>query len=193
MTTVQQQFLAALLLACLPIGLIVYARLVLHVRRKGGRVKTDTIALPDAMVASVLVGFLAQLMAKLALRPATFEAPKITADSVLPNVIVFLGLLALLLAFFYARRIDVPSFFGLRGLGSGRAFALALGFIASAFPVLLLIGAITQSQLGAKAQEQELVGVFRDAVSHMNVRGLVAIAIAGAITQPIVEDRKSVV
>lgn len=188
MTTVQQQLLGALLLACLPVGLIVYARLMLAVWRKGGRVPTDAIALPDAMVTTVLVGFLAQLMVKLALHPGTVEPPRVTADSILPNVVVFLGVLTLLVAFLRARRIDVPRFFGLRGLRPGRAFGLALGFIASAFPVLLLIGAITQSQLGAKAQEQELVGIFRDAVSRVNVRGLVAIAIAGALTQPIVEE-----
>lgn len=188
MTTVQQQLLGALLLACLPVGLIVYARLVLYVRRKGGRVRTDGIALPDAMVAAVLVGFLVQLTVKMLMRGETAEPPKITAEQVLPNVVVFLGVLTLLLAFLYSRRVDVPRFFGLRGLKAGRALVLALGFIVSAYPLLLLVGAITQTKLGGKAVEQDLVGIFREAVSRMNVRALVAIAIAGAITQPVVEE-----
>ena len=188
MTTVQQQLLGALLLACLPVGLIVYARLVLYVRRKGGRVRTDGIALPDAMVAAVLVGFLVQLTVKMLMRGTAAEPPKITADQVLPNVVVFLGVFTLLLAFLYSRRVDVPRFFGLRGLKAGRALVLALGFIVSAYPLLLLVGAITQTKLGGKAVEQDLVGIFREAVSQMNVRALVAIAIAGAITQPVVEE-----
>ena len=125
----QQEFLGMLLIACVPAGLIVYARLIWLVATRGGRVKTDAVALPDAMVVTVLAGFLVQLIVKTALHPGAGETPKMSATLVLFNVAIFLGLLLLLLAFLYARRIDPWRFFGLHGLKAGRALVLAFGFI----------------------------------------------------------------
>ena len=44
MTPPEQELIARLLLAFLPIGLIVYARLGWLAVKKGGQVKTDTVA-----------------------------------------------------------------------------------------------------------------------------------------------------
>jgi membrane protease YdiL (CAAX protease family) len=182
------QVLFMLLLACLPVGFIVYGRLTWLALKNGGRVKTDTVDLPDAMVTTVLVGFLVALVAKVALHPTVSEPAKITAAQVLPNVILFLGVLLLLLAFLYVRRIDLRRFFGLHGLKTGRAFVLALGLIASALPLLFAVSALTQKYLRADAKEQDLVALFRDVVGQMDVQSIVTIVFAGALSQPLVEE-----
>jgi membrane protease YdiL (CAAX protease family) len=186
--TPQLQLVAMLLMACVPAGLIVYGWLIWLLMKKGGRVKTEFIALPDAMVVAVLAGFLIQITVKLALHPATSETPHVTAAQVLPNVAVFLGLLVLLCAFLYVRQINVRQFFGLHGLRPGRAFVLALGFIVSAFPLLMVTGGLTQHYLGPDAKEQDLVGVFREVVVHMDKKSIAAIVFAGALSQPVVEE-----
>jgi membrane protease YdiL (CAAX protease family) len=183
------QVVVMLLLACLPVGLIVYGRLIWLALKKGGRVKTDAVDLPDAMVTTVLVGFLVALVAKVAMHPPAGEPAKITAAQVLPNVVLFLGVLLLLIAFLYARRIDLRRFFGLHGLKMGRAFGLALGLIASALPLLFVVGAVTQHYLSADdAKEQDLVSLFRDVVGQMDVKSIATIVFAGALSQPLVEE-----
>ena len=188
MSRPELQLVFMLLFACLPVGLIVYGRLIWLAMKKGGRVKTEAVDLPDAMVTTVLVGFLVALVAKVVLHPPADEPAKITAAQVLPNVVLFLGVLLLLIAFLYARRIDLRRFFGLHGLGAGRAFVLALGLIASALPLLFVVGVVTQSYLRADAKEQDLVNLFRDVVGQMDVKSIATIVFAGAVSQPMVEE-----
>src|SRR5688500_5582953 len=188
MTQPTLQFLGALLIACLPVGVIVYLQALRHLRRTGPRVKTAAIALPDLLVTIVLVTFLILQTAKVLFSGGDPEPPQITRAQILPNILIFLGFLVLLFAFLHARQIELRRFFGLHGLKPIRALLLGLGFIAAAFPILLVIGAVTQHGLGVDAREQELVRIFRESFIQRDF-GLVALlASAAAITQPLCEE-----
>lgn len=182
------ELLGFLLIACLPAGVIVYFRALRHLHRKGPRVKTAAIALPDVLVTIVIVTFLLLQTVKVVFSAGAADAPKITSGQILPNILIFLGFLALLLAFLRARRIDLRRFFGLHGLKPTRAVLLGLGFIAAAFPILLVVGAVTQLRLGVDAREQDLVRIFREGFVHRDIALLVLLASAAAITQPLCEE-----
>src|SRR6185503_2422693 len=176
------ELLAALLIASLPIGVIVYLRALHHLREKGPRVKTAAIALPDLLVTIVIVTFLMLQTGKILFSVGEPEPPQITRAQILPNILIFLGFLALLLAFLKARRVDLRHFFGLHGLKPIRSLLLGLGFIVAAFPILLLIGVITQSRLGVDAHEQDLVRIFREGFIHKDIALIVLLATAAAVT-----------
>jgi membrane protease YdiL (CAAX protease family) len=186
-----QQLLGALLVACLPVGIIVYAQLLRHLARKGPRVKTAFVALPDVLVALVLVTFLLVGIAGAAAaagRAPDAAGPRLTIGHVLPNVAIFLGAFVLLLAFLQVRGVDLRRFFGAHALRPGRVAILATGFIAAAFPLLLLIGSVSQYALGQRAQEQELIGIFRDAAVRTDLSALALLTFAAAVSQPLVEE-----
>ena len=188
MTQPTLEFLGALLIACLPVGVIVYLQALRHLRRKGPRVKTAAIALPDLLVTVVLVSFLILQTALVLLSAGDPEPARITRAKILPNILIFLGFVALLLAFLHARQIELRRFFGLHGLKPIRAMLLGFGFIAAAFPILLVIGAVTQHGLGVDAREQELVRIFREGFIQQDLGLLALIASAAAITQPLCEE-----
>jgi len=182
------QVLGALLIACVPIGIIIYARLLRHLREKGGRVQTAAVAIPDGLLASFLFLFLAMQTVLVITRGDAEPAPKITFEKVLPSALFCLGALALLITFLQVRGVELRRFFGLQGMRGARAAILAVGLIFALFPILLVIGAAANAALGAEAQEQELIGIFRETFIESDYAALALLAVVAAISQPLVEE-----
>ena len=188
MTQPTLEFLGALLIACLPVGVIVYLQALRHLRRKGPRVKTAVIGFPDLLVTIALVTFLVLQTAQVLFSASEPEPVKITHAKILSSILIFLGFMVLLFAFLHVREINLRRFFGLHFLRPIRSVLLGLGFIAAAFPIVFLIGSMTQRALGADAREQELVRIFRESFIQQDLGLLALLASAAAITQPLCEE-----
>ena len=179
--------LGGLIIACLPIGLIVYGRTVRQLTVKGGRVRSDLLDFPDALVALVLGGFFAFSAARTT-RAKAVDAVMINTDAVIGSAALFLIMAVVLLSFVALRKIDVRRLLGLRAYPTVMVCLLGVGFLAAAAPIVLAMTALMQLAMGGQADEQVLVAFFRNAVAAHDWRTVGLIAIVGIVIQPAVEE-----
>jgi len=159
------------------------------VRRRGGRVSTEGLGLPDVLVSFFLCGFLG--LATFISDAKTGEdgsARVLTTQQVVPNIIFFLTFVGLLVGFLLVRRISPVQLFGLRRLPPGRAFLSGVGIIATLFPALLLVGFVVQIFLHGNAKEQEIVTLYRDVAKAGDTSNLALLLFVAVLFQPIVEE-----
>jgi membrane protease YdiL (CAAX protease family) len=181
------EFLFPLLLACLPVGLIVYGRLIGYVRQKGGRVKAAEMSLPDALFTIVMVSFFGFNAVKLA--NGDSSAPRVlSAEQICGSTVFFVILVATLLAFLAYRKIDVLRFLGLRRFPKRRLLVLAVGFMLAAYPLVTVAAALVQAKLGPKTDEQAMVGFFRHALIEANYPVVALVLFVAALVQPALEE-----
>lgn len=176
-----------LLGAFLVAALGVYQNLLRSILSGGGKVRTAELQFPDLLISVFLAGLFVLLIARTLLR---HEAPPASMhpDQVLPSASFFLLLLVGIVAFLRYRRIDLSRLFGLDRMRTARAFAIALGLIIAAFPLVVAAGYATQLWMPGTAREQEMVTLFRDVVRRADHATVAQILVAGLIVAPVAEE-----
>ena len=187
MDTSVQNLLGLLFLVAAPFAFIFYGKLLAHLRRDGGRVKTDWVGTPDIPMLLVVGGALAGLAIEGLIKAS--KAPAVMKpEHLVPGMIFLLVLGGGIAVFLAVRRINLISALGLREFPLlktvGRGFFLLL----AAVPIVTAFSLVTLLILGEEAQQQDLVKLFSDVSSKGNFTIVVQIAVAGVIVAPVCEE-----
>ena len=176
------------------VGLSVYARLFRRVGENGGCVRTDHFDLTDLFITISLVIILALLAASalhaLATGAGGAAPPKkpITADGILSGSLFLFIPAAGICAFLTTRRISLQHTFGLRRVPLGKALIIATGLVLAIFPALALTNVLMIKILGAQADPQELVKIYKGAVAEKRFDIIGAIIFTGTVMAPLCEE-----
>jgi membrane protease YdiL (CAAX protease family) len=169
--------------------------LVHAVRKRGGRVRTQMLGLPDLLMAFFLSSFFGYgvlLAGKVSRASAAggegAGGPSISVDQMGGNVNFFLGLVAVILGMLWYRRIPIAQFFGVRSVHPFYAILSGASIIFAVFPLFLVMGQLVQQLLQEAAHEQDVVTMFRKVVEKGDKDTLSLLFLMAIVFQPIVEE-----
>jgi membrane protease YdiL (CAAX protease family) len=175
--------------ALVPMSLVVFGRMLMRIRERGGRVNAQEFGIPDLFMGFFLVGFfsLAVLGSSGTAEPGDV-ARTLTAKNVAENVIGSLLLLGIVIGFLTVRRLSPVKLFGLRQMPVWRAVLVAVLLIAAIFPILLFVTLLTQLAMSGQVHEQEVVTFFRNAAGSNQTSSVIALYVMAVIVAPIMEE-----
>ncbi len=182
----QQGAIGGLGLVLIAAAFVVYARIVLRLRRVGGRVAAECFDLPDLLVSIVLGSFFGGLVVQTILQHVSTEPMK--PEQVLPGSLlqaVFVIGLGLFLTY---RGLLLGEIFGFRRLRPAAVAGWSVLLLFAAFPFVAVVNAVTLLVLKNDAERQPLVELFRAAVERGDVSTMGIIAIAGVLIAPLCEE-----
>jgi len=177
-------WLAGLLAAWLVLGVAVYAALISRVSREGGRVSAAEFGPLDFGVSSVLMLWFAMAIS------GGINAPERTlkiADLVHGGAFLVLMLL-FVFGFLSFHGIHPIRQFGLNRLNPFLCLLLALGLLISAYPFMMLAARAAELILHGKAQAQNVVEFFRNALAGSDRRAIYLTIFIGVIIAPAAEE-----
>lgn len=205
MPTNLENLIGLAILAASPFAFYFYFQMLRKVRSDGGKVAIGWVTYLDLAPTLTIGGALAGL-AIMGFANAKEKANPMTADQVLPGMLLLLILAGGVLIFLQAkvgtpRRIadsqdilprpqksSLVEIFGFRNLPAGGAAARGLGMLLAALPLVLICGVITILILQEQAEEQELVRLFTQVVRKGDFNTIANIFLAGVLVAPICEE-----
>lgn len=177
--------IAALVLA---FAVHVYARVVLHLRRVGGQVRTDLLVLPELLMSIVLASFFAMMMVS-ALQRQAKGGGEVGIETVLPSSLIFLVLALGIVAFLrFGRHLPLRETFGLARVAPLRALGWAAGLLLAAFPLTGVANALTMVVLKDHFTPQPLIELFTHVAQQNDTLSVAKIFFAGVIVAPCCEE-----
>jgi len=178
--------MAALLLGILFVCLRVYGRLAARVIRGEGKVWSEPLGLPDLLVILVLSGWMVMLSIAGFVQPK--EPAPMSGQDVFNSAILFSIIVGGLALFMQSRKIPVARLFGFGALPPLRTLGTAALLFAAAYPLVRLCTVATAHLLGERAESQQIVEFFVDAVTQANPWEVAAALFAGVIVAPAAEE-----
>lgn len=177
-------WLAAIIGAWLALSAGVWIFVIRSVSTGGAKVSSGEFEQPDLLVC---LGFVIWFGFSIA---AGFGGPErdVTQRDIIHGGVVFLGLVLFIGMFMYFRRINPMRQFGLLRRNPFACAAMAAGLLASAFPLVMLAGQLTQLALNGKARPQNIVEFFLTA-SEGSDKGVVYLTmLLGVVVAPVAEE-----
>lgn len=178
-------WLAALVAALIMLGVCVYGALIRQVATRGGRVSAREFGMPDLFLGSVFVTWFGALIAN---GFTATTAREVTTDDLLWGSMMFAAVVAVILFFLQARGISPVKQFGLDLMHPLSAVALALGLLLAAYPLVGLVGRLTEVALGAEAKQQEIVKYFLEASERSQGASVWITMALGVVLAPVAEE-----
>jgi len=177
--------IAAIFLAA---ALTVYTRVVQHLSRAGGKVRTEAFGLPELLMSFVFAGTFAMLMIGSIQRQAKGEG-QVQIETVLPSSLLFVVLSVGILAFLhFARRLPIGHLFGLDQVAPLPALGWAAGLLLASFPLIDVANRLTILALKDSFTPQPLIELFSKVARQDDHLGVAKIFIAGVIVAPCCEE-----
>ena len=189
-------------LALVAASALVFTRVILRIRRDGGKVRSAGFGISEALAAFVLGSYFCLLIGQTLLvkkeSPASPASPAIeetASDSIIttqliPNSAFFIVLasgVALYLKF--ARGMSLRETFGLDRLSPLKILGWAAGLVICAFPLIGLAAFLSQAALPKEElTPQPLVQLFRDFAHQGNYRAVAVILVAAGVIAPMCEE-----
>jgi membrane protease YdiL (CAAX protease family) len=174
-------------------AVLVCERMWRRIREGGGRVTTGLFDRSDLALSFLLCGLFGLMVFSVGAGPATgmdetANEPGINIKLVIPNAVIFVGLLGGLLIFLQMRGISPVVLFGLSRWPLGRAALVGGLLLAAIFPAMLGLGAAMQHLLQESAVEQDMVKLYRDTVQAGDLGGVLTLGLVAVVLQPVVEE-----
>lgn len=175
----------AFLLATLAV--VVFGNSLTHLVRFGGNVRAAHFGLPDLFTGSMLAVFFIGLMAE-SLWDRGGDSVTVSVDQLLPAQLFIVAVVAGLSGFLIYRHLSPGRIFGLGAVSFGGVVSLAVIFLLAAMPVVAITNYLSQLMLRDLADEQELVGLFRELARERNFAAMGKAFIATVILAPACEE-----
>jgi uncharacterized protein len=186
-------------LALFATSALVFTRVILRIRRDGGKVRSAGFGISEALAAFVLGSYFCLLIGQTLLTkkddPASPAVEETASDSIIskqliPNSAFFIVLasgIALYLKF--ARGLSLRETFGFDRLSPLKIIGWAAGLVICAFPLIGLAAFLSQAAIpNDDLTPQPLVQLFRDFAHQGNYRAVVAILVAAGVIAPVCEE-----
>ncbi len=146
----------------------------------GDNISTAKYGWPDAILASALaLLFLSMIWSSMG------ERGEITRDTILRGSMVWGLLITAILTFLILRHISPLAVFGLRAAGLPRALLTGIGWLAVAYPLILLAQALSYSLMADSAVPQDVVQFLADNTGWQD-RG--AVILLAVVIAPVAEE-----
>ena len=179
-------FSLAVGLAIVAICVRIYQRLLGRVLSGHGKVSTDSLGLPDLLVALVLMTWLGSTACRGFARAGAM--PQLTDSTIIASASLFAIIVAVVTLFLQARAVAVTRIFGLR---TSRPFYLiktGLSLLLAALPLVFLGTLFVQWFAGKEPDPQEVVKYFSHAAEQSQWGRVVLAATLGVIVAPATEE-----
>ena len=186
-------------LALFATSALVFTRVILRIRREGGKVRSAGFGISEALAAFVLGSYFCLLISQTLLAkkegsssPAVEQtaSDSIITTQLIPNSAFFIVLasgVALYLKF--ARGMSLGETFGLDRLSPLKILGWAAGLVICAFPLIGLAAFLSQAALPKEElTPQPLVQLFRDFAHQGNYRAVAVILVAAGVIAPMCEE-----
>ena len=173
-------------LGVLAVCVRVYGRVIGNVRAGLGKVWPGPFGFPDVLVVIVLGSWLGGL----AVQGFLHAGPprELSVRDLVQSAVLFGMIVGGILAFLSYRRISIMQLFGFREVRASQAVKYAAGFLLAAYPLVFLCNVSMQAALGERAQVQEIMRYFVEAVQHSERRSIAATALIGVMVAPLLEE-----
>lgn len=175
-----------LALAILAISLRIYGRLMGRLIGGYGKVTAESFGLPDLLVVLVLGCWLGGL-AFHGFAQKGDSAP-MTNTVILNSALLIVIIVGGLAFFMRSRQIPLIATFGFRRVPFWRAFGLAFGLLAAAYPLVLLGTELMMRWLGDGAESQKIVEFFSEASKESDLSKVLVAAGVGIFVAPLAEE-----
>ncbi len=179
--------LAAVTFVLVCIAVVVFSSTLTHLVRQGGNVVASHFSLPDLLTGSTLAIFFIGLMVQSLQRGGGADT-SVSVDQLLPAQLFVVAIVAGLAGFLLYRRMSPGRIFGLGAVSFGGTAVLALIFILASMPVVSVTNYLTLLMLRDLANEQELVGLFRELAREQNFSAMMKAFVATVILAPACEE-----
>jgi membrane protease YdiL (CAAX protease family) len=180
-------FAAFAALALFSGALAIFAAAVSHLVRTGGRVEAGHFGLPDVLTGGVLVLYMLGGIAAVLFTEGGAHEP-VSLERLLPQQMFVVAMVAGLSGFLIYRRMNPARLFGLGRLSVGATLGLAVIFLLAALPIVGVTNQLTVLMLRDLADEQELVGLFRELVRAGDPTAIGKAFVAAAVVAPVCEE-----
>ena len=178
----------AILLAVgvLVVCLRVFGRVVKRVRAGLGAVHPEPLGLPDLMVVIVLATWLGGM----SMLGFFKQGPPrlLTMQDMLQSATLFGVLVGGIFVFLKCRHISLYELFGLGRVGPLKVLKCAGIYLAAAYPLVLLCNLAMHLALGEKAQTQEIMQYFVDAIKRSDRASVLVTVLLGVVVAPVAEE-----
>lgn len=166
------------------LGLKPYWREILSLRAGNGKVEVQKVGLVELAIAALLVTWLGLVLLQGLTGPkrALDERSLVSASSFFAGIVLFLG------SFLYLRGIAVGAFLGATRVKLPRVISTAIGLLVCILPLVVFASLATQMLLGARAESQEIVEFFLQAIQTQNQRAIWMVFGLGVIVAPVAEE-----
>jgi membrane protease YdiL (CAAX protease family) len=189
-------------LALFATSALVFTRVILRIRRDGGKVRSAGFGISEALAAFVLGSYFCLLIGQTLLvkkeSPASPASPAIeetASDSIITTQLIpnsaFFIVLASGIAFYlrFARGLSLRETFGFDRVSPLKILGWAVGLVICAFPLIGLAAFLSQAALpNDDLTPQPLVQLFRDFAHQGNYRAVAAILVAAGVIAPVCEE-----
>jgi membrane protease YdiL (CAAX protease family) len=177
-------FQLALLCAWLALGVGVFATLGARVLSRGGRVSAREFGPPDLFLATAFIVWFGMNILK------GFGGPEreVGEKEILGGAALFLSIVVVIAAFLYYRKINPFQQFGFFRRNVFECAGIAVGLMIAAFPLVLLMGKLTEVLLHGKTHPQTLVQYFLNASEQSDRRAVYLTMLLGVVVVPLAEE-----
>jgi membrane protease YdiL (CAAX protease family) len=169
------------------LAVIVFSSTLAHFVRHGGNVGAAHFGLPDLLTGTTLAVFFIGLMVE-SLRASPGDGAPVSVDQLLPAQLFIVAIVAGLSGFLLYRRLSPGRIFGLGAVSFVGVVALAFIFLFAAMPVVAITNYLSQLMLRDLADEQELVGLFRQLARAHDFPAMGKAFVATVILAPACEE-----
>jgi membrane protease YdiL (CAAX protease family) len=178
-------FIATLFLAA---ACAIYARVIHHLLRQGGKVRSGALDLPELLMSVVFAGFFIMMMIPAIQRQSRGDSA-VKIDIVLPSSLIFVVFTVGILCFLhFRRRLRIVEVFGLNQAPPLAVLGWAAGLILASFPLTGAANAFTLLVLKSKVEPQPLVELFSRVAREGDHLAVAKILFAGVIIAPCCEE-----
>lgn len=175
----------ALLIA---LGVAIYTQLARTVARSGGKVRTDSMHLPELLISFVLASIFLLVIGFAIKHQGQPEKP-LTVDSLIPSSLNFLILAGGIVLFLkFGRHLRLRYTFGIDQMHPLTAVCCGIGLCFASLPITHSAGLLSMSILKGNAAPQPLVELFSKVAREHDYASVFKIFLVGAVFAPCCEE-----
>jgi len=176
--------LGLITLALVPVGCVVYWRIIRRTLGGGAEVRVDRFGFPELIPAVLLVAMFLRL-ASLSMNAGPHP---VQSNAIIQGSIFYLFLVAAIATFLQFRVGSIGELFGFHALTLKATLKQGLILVLSVYPLMALVAVIMAKLLGPEAEPQGVVTFFQDAARNADTLGMASTVFMAAILAPFAEE-----
>lgn len=176
--------LGLILLALVPVGCVVYWRIIRETLCGKGKVRVERIGVPELILGFLLITMFLGLIAL----SMDVEEREIVSDDIVRGSILYLFLVTVIAAFLQIRGENSGELFGFRTVPAKSVLRQGTLLALSAFPLMAVVAVVARQILGNGAEQQDVVIFFQNAARNSDTFAVASTVFVAAVLAPFAEE-----
>jgi membrane protease YdiL (CAAX protease family) len=176
--------LGLILLALVPVGCVVYWRIIRKTFGGEGKVRVERIGYPELVLGFLLITMFLGLIA-LSLNIGKQEVQN---DDIIQGSIFYLFLVGVIAAFLQVRGRNIGELFGFGSIPLPQSLWRGFLLVLTAYPLVTLVAAVVQKIFGTETEQQDVVTFFQNAAKNSDTLGMASTVFMASILAPFAEE-----